>query len=484
MKTRIAYFLFVIGLLTIISQTVYRVLREKDIIEIQMQVQRSSLEEGLQSSWKSFLLEKARAGELKPAYSLLWNRKGTELRGVFFPLKQSNLDWNKYRQYRIDKDEAKALKFLSLALKRNESWDRVLAIDEWRILTGSYPETQTDYERALVDAESKNAYRAIFQQFSQNKDFTFASNVIEFDQVFYRVTEDGSIEAFVPSVAAVKEKLLPQFIRNNNLPTADIVGLPWNLSLPPTLTEKVTFSYFDFIWLGLGLTFLVVGVVLYFGGLQEQKAVIIRRVSFLNQVVHELKTPLAGLKLHLQLVKKGLGTEENMKALDLSLNRLNRLFDDVVLMNRPFEKVSPGKIAPDLLREFINELKDEFGPLIVGEMTASEFLADQKRLRVILRNLIRNAIKYGKTAHLYVSQDTEFVYIDVRDEGAGVASGESQKIFEEFFRSEEAKTKNTDGLGLGLFLARKMAREMNAELQLMNPGQANAIFRLILRRAL
>jgi signal transduction histidine kinase len=482
MKTKLSYLFITIGLLTILGQTFYRVQREKKLLEVQMQVQRASLVEGLNTSWRSFLLRKAQQGELTGKYILRWNRKGSELREVFFPMKKANLNWAKFREYQKSNNKSAATDFLKLALSRNNSWDRVLAITEWKNINGSFSKTKTEYEKTLVNPEAKNAYRAIFEQFSENKDFTFASNKIELDKVFYKVTDDGSIEAFVPSIGIVRDELLPEFIKRNNLPSAGIGGMPWELSLPGSLTEEQPFSYFDFIWIAFGMLLLASGMVVYFGGLREQKLALLKRVSFLNQVVHELKTPLAGLKLHLQLIQRGSGTEQNMMALNTSLDRLNKLFDDVVLMNKPFEKVTTERLSAQELESTINDLVEEFSQANIEKFSGDDVLADAKRLRVILRNLVKNAIRYGKVAKISVSKNEAEVFIDVQDEGPGVSEIDSQKIFEEFYRSEEAKIKNADGLGLGLFLVSKMAKEMGAIAVLRNPGQPGAVFRLILRR--
>lgn len=483
MKSKLATIFITVGLFTILGQTVYRVQREKSLLEVQMQVQRASLVEGLNSAWRSFLLNKAQQGELDHRYLLRWNRKGSELREVFFPMKKSNMDWGQFREHQKAEDQSAIRSFLKTALNRDNSWDRVLAISEWKNISGSYPEAKTNYEETLINNEAKNAYRAIFEQFSESKDFTFTSDKFELDKVFYRVTADGSIEAFVPSITSVSGKVLSEFIKKNNLPSASVGEMPWDLSLPTSLTEQSTFSYFDFIWLALGGVLLVLGIGVYFGGLKEQKAALLKRVSFLNQVVHELKTPLAGLKLHLQLIQRGAGTEQNMAALETSLDRLNRLFDDVVLMNRPFEKVSPKTLSTQELKTAIEELVEEFGQAQMDEFSGEETLADAKRLRVILRNLLKNAIRYGKVAKISVSKNEDEVFIDVQDEGPGVSESDSRRIFEEFYRSAEAKSKNADGLGLGLYLVSKMAKEMGATVQLVNPGQSRAIFRLILRRS-
>ncbi|MCB0414283.1 MAG: HAMP domain-containing histidine kinase, partial [Bdellovibrionales bacterium] len=178
----------------------------------------------------------------------------------------------------------------------------------------------------------------------------------------------------------------------------------------------------------------------------------------------------------------GAGTQENIQALNTSLDRINRLFDDVVLMNKPFEKVSSKELSAEKLRVLLDELIEEFNQAILVEFSAGEVLVDVKRLRVILRNLIKNATRYGKVAKISVSKTQSEVFIDVQDEGGGVSEADSQKIFEEFFRSEEAKSKNADGLGLGLYITNKMAKEMGASVKLTNPGQPKANFRLILRR--
>lgn len=480
MRTRVAYLIIILGVLGLVGQVFYRVQRERNVLEAQMQAQQSSLAEGLRAAWKVHLLEMAKAGKLKPAFQLRWSRQGTELRDVFFPIKKSTLEWEKYRRFTKNLKTLEAKQFLQSALERENSWDRVLAITEWQEQYKISPEVKTEYERTLIDSEAKTAYRLIFDQFSTNRDFTFTSSEIEYDKVFYSVAKDGSIEAFVPSIKQTREEFLPSFLIKNNLSFADIGETPWTLILPRSLIEKTEFSYLELVGLLLALLCFLTGIIIYFGGLREQKKILLRRVSFLNQVVHELKTPLTGLKLHLQLIQKGQGGKQNLEALDDSLDRLNTLFDDVILMNRPFEKIVAQAIKAEEGQKMLLDLKEEFHLVQIKENFNHDFYGDKKRLRIILRNLIKNGIRYGKEVMIQVSHESNKVVVVVSDQGPGVSESDSQKIFQEFFRSEEAKKINSDGLGLGLYLVKKMTQEMGANIELTNPGQKGAVFKLTL----
>src|SRR5690606_17251483 len=103
----------------------------------------------------------------------------------------------------------------------------------------------------------------------------------------------------------------------------------------------------------------------------EQRLVLLRRVSFLNQVVHELKTPLAGLKLHVQLAKRGGASPETMEAIDVSVGRINRLFDDIVVINRPDRHADLESVGVADLENWRRSWSAEHGDLVQveGEFT-------------------------------------------------------------------------------------------------------------------
>ncbi|OQW46295.1 MAG: hypothetical protein A4S09_16410 [Proteobacteria bacterium SG_bin7] len=482
MEPRLSYLLILVGTLGLLAQTIYQVSKEKKSMEAQIKAQASAVKEGLKVKWRDYLLNRARENKLPLTYSLKWNRNGTELKSPFFPVKSPQMEWSSYRDHVKSKNQSAIRKFLEHALNRENSWDRIVAIEEWKSHTGNYPVLSGDYEMTLVNPEAKSSFKLLFEQFSFNKDFTYADNNFSLDLVFYRVQEDGSILAFLPSSESLKKEVLPEFLRLNTLSEASFGTNALELAVSERSTKDLKSPYWNMGFLFLSFFTISAGIFIYLMNLGEQRKIVTRRVSFLNQVVHELKTPLTGLKLHLQLIQRGMGERQNYEALNSGVERINSLFDDVVMMNRPFEKINPENLSAQTANNILNDLKLEFPELSIQSKFERAILADTKRLRVSLRNIIKNAIRYGAKAYLTVKEIPNGTEIQIRDHGPGVAKEEVEKIFSEFYRSENAKMANADGMGLGLFIVKKLCEEMNATIQIANPGEKGAIFVLTTKR--
>ncbi len=482
MKSRLALLLILLGILGLLTQTIYQVSHEKNAMEAQIKAQASAVTEGLKVKWREYLLEKARENKLQLSYTLRWSRDGNDLKTPFFPMKAAQLDWSVYRENVKAKNQAAIRGFLENALKRENSWDRVLAIEEWRTHTGAFPELIGNYEKTLADPETKNSFKMIFEQFSINKDFTYTETNFSLDVVFYRIEDDGSILAFLPSIDSLKQEILPEFLRLNSLSSASFSNNVLELTPSSDPTMNLKNPYWRMSFLILSFAAISLGVFIYLISLGEQRKIMVRRVSFLNQVVHELKTPLTGLKLHLQLIQKGMGEKQNYEALHSSLERINILFDDVVMMNRPFEQIEPQNLSVEKANDILEDLQLEFPELSLDTKFKTAIYADTKRLRIGLRNIIKNAIRYGSSANLSVHESANGVEIQIQDHGPGVAKEDVDKIFTEFYRSENAKMTNADGMGLGLFIVKKLCEEMQATIQIANPGEKGAKFVLTLQK--
>jgi len=216
----------------------------------------------------------------------------------------------------------------------------------------------------------------------------------------------------------------------------------------------------------------------------------------LNQIVHEIKTPITAIRIHSDILKDISTTieepppEDNKKetskfgqfkkslsALYRNVNRLNQLFDDIIFVNRPFKKASPSTLKAEEVQKILSEASEIFKQnLIISNTLERDLLIDGSRLRIILNNLITNAIKYGKRAHLSIAVFESHCQFRVKDEGEGISRLEARLIFGQFYRTSQAEKNPTGGLGLGLFIAHKLAKESNTKIWLENPGEKGALF--------
>jgi hypothetical protein len=166
------YWLFLLlGVIGLAIQTFVRINQENALLEAELHRQHEALISGLKTKWREFLLEKAKRRELPETYRVEWNRLGTQMKdpNAFFPDRPSILDWEQYRRIvaRSQNHEAEVREFLQNALKRRHSWDRVLAISEWKNQFGEFPLiVPHTYEETLISEEARGAYEQIFAQFS------------------------------------------------------------------------------------------------------------------------------------------------------------------------------------------------------------------------------------------------------------------------------------------------------------------------------
>ena len=482
MKTRSSYLLLFLGVSSLIAQFIFLNQRENRQLTAIIQQQEQSTKVGIDERWRNYLLTNIEDGKITQGYKLLFDRMGSSPRKIFFPFLPVQLSWLEYRQSVTKKDANGIRTFLNRALAKPNSWDRILALSEWHRAFKEKLPTQTAYEETLFSEEAKYAYTQIFGQFDNTKDYSAVSKKWTFDKVFYHLTDDGSIEAFVPSINELNSKLLKDFLTLNNLTKASLNINPFALKDITLLSKSSIWRHYEWAWIILSFCLIVSGLLIYLSTLKSARLGLLRKLSFLNQIVHEIKTPLTGLKLHLQLIQKGQTTPENVSALGTSVDRINQLFDDIVAINRPQVLQKLERIPALDLNALFEKLAQEFQQLTIIGNVQNATMTQINSLELILRNLIKNGIRYGDSVEIKLNEQTEYLMILVSDRGPGVATTESKKIFDEFYRSESAKLKNPDGLGIGLSIVKKIASELEIVVKLENPGEKGAIFSLRIPR--
>jgi two-component system sensor histidine kinase CpxA len=188
----------------------------------------------------------------------------------------------------------------------------------------------------------------------------------------------------------------------------------------------------------------------------------------MQDVSHELRSPLARLNVALEIArKKGVGEiEAEIDRIALESDRLEKLVNDVLGLLRESSTTMP-KFNEDLdLSDLLSDLVDvvnyevpEGKPGISWQAAAPcDFHGDRELLWRAMENLLRNALRYtdpdrGVLLELTVSKRKAIARLDVRDFGSGVPEGELEKIFEPFYRVQESRDRSSGGHGLGLSIA-------------------------------
>lgn len=248
--------------------------------------------------------------------------------------------------------------------------------------------------------------------------------------------------------------------------------------------------------LGEGLVFtlsLLIGIWLIVNSTKKELDAAKARKNFLLSISHELKSPLASIKLTFDtLLKRNLEKEMIDK---LSQNatkeavRMERLINDLLLATRletlyiptfePFDVVELTKTTFQGYKNQYPNSEIEFDSSLQKLIIS----LDKVGYISILNNLIENAIKYSKdkiNINITLKKSKDHLVLEVKDKGIGISDTDKKLIFNRFYRSGNEETRNTKGTGLGLYIANQMAKLHDAELSVMDNIPSGSIFKLTL----
>ena len=218
--------------------------------------------------------------------------------------------------------------------------------------------------------------------------------------------------------------------------------------------------------------------------------------DFVSFVTHQLRTPLSGIRWMLELARDAESIDESRSFVEdahASAERLITLVNDMLDIAR----LEAGRLTtepqPLPLQAIAAEVVAELAPLSAAKHQhvtvtgrAPEVVADAQLTRQATLNLVSNAIKYtpeGGTVHLFIETDTTHVHLHVRDTGIGIPESAQQKLFEKFFRADNALVVDTEGTGLGLYLVRLIAERSGGQVRCHSVEGAGSTFTLTLPMA-
>lgn len=244
---------------------------------------------------------------------------------------------------------------------------------------------------------------------------------------------------------------------------------------------------------GEGIVFFVIlcfGFFLTYRSFKKEMQVGQQQKNFLLAITHELKTPIASLKLYLQtLIKRDLPSDKQKEILGKSVkdaNRLNGLVENILLATKMDDDSFPlfkEKInLSDLMESVSMDLLENSGKEISVEFFIQPDVyidGDKDAFTSIVTNLVSNGIKYSPTKStmcVTLVQKEGETALSVSDEGAGVSREESEMIFKKFYRSGNEETRNQKGTGLGLYIVKKLVEEHNGMVQVRANKPKGSIF--------
>lgn len=239
------------------------------------------------------------------------------------------------------------------------------------------------------------------------------------------------------------------------------------------------------------------GFVLLMRDITREKSLEEERDEFISVVSHELRTPIAiaeGNISNAQFIAEKTGDIEQIKvALQQSHEQiifLASMVNDLATLSRAERGKLNVEIAPIDVQALVDDLVKSYSPdakakgLVVHSKTEKSMPPLQSSglyVREVLQNFITNAIKYTDTGSVTihakaVEKGIEFA---ISDTGIGISRSDQEKIFDKFFRSEDYRTRKTNGTGLGLYVTMKLSRLLHAEIDVksqLNKGSTFTIF--------
>ncbi len=195
-------------------------------------------------------------------------------------------------------------------------------------------------------------------------------------------------------------------------------------------------------------------------------AMLAEKDVMLGAIGHDLKTPLAALRVRIESVEDD-GQRAKMAA---TIEDITRTLDEILELARIGRAGNPPERAAlsALVASVVEEFEDMGEPVTLVEGPRVSADVHVTWLKRALRNLISNALRYGGGATVSVLQEPGTIVLRVEDAGPGIPEGLLGSITEPFVRGEASRSRATGGAGLGLTLARAVAEERGGELVLAN----------------
>ncbi len=211
---------------------------------------------------------------------------------------------------------------------------------------------------------------------------------------------------------------------------------------------------------------------------QRLKNYIEDRAGILAAVSHDLKTPLTRIRLRTELMDDDELREKTQKDLDDMETMVTATLD---FMRGTETGETSQRIDLMALLESVQQDAEEAGkPVSIEGRIVSPYTGKPLALKRCLVNLVENAVRYGGSCEITVEERERDVVITICDRGPGIQESMLEKVFDPFVRVENSRAQHTGGSGLGLGIARNIARAHGGDLTLSNRPEGGLCARLLL----
>lgn len=283
--------------------------------------------------------------------------------------------------------------------------------------------------------------------------------------------------------------------------------LPSNIFVAPTyLTLKIPhqkrYIIREMLTLLLISTIIIIILVssyIYFlSTIFRQKKLSDIKNDFVNNMTHELKTPIATLNLGIQffsdktIQKTPEAEERTLKIMANEVKRLHQLVESILTsatlekaeMKIKFSKENIHQIISDIVQNTKLVIENKNGN-ISAHLNAQNYCAeiDKTHFTNVLNNLIDNAIKYCNQPPeitITTTSNKKGIYITIKDNGIGISKEHQRKVFDKFYRVPTGNTHNVKGFGLGLFYVKKIIELHHGQISLKSEPNKGSEFTLFI----
>ncbi len=246
-------------------------------------------------------------------------------------------------------------------------------------------------------------------------------------------------------------------------------------------------------YLGEGATFLaiiLIGAMVVYSSIKSNHRLSNQQRNFILSVTHELKSPIAAVKLNLQTIaKRQLDESTQKKLISRSIEEADRL-DDLCnnlllasqMENRHFTSTEEEFDLSETLRGCVQAYQQRSKNNFVIQLEEACFTTGDRILwKLAINNLLENAVKYSpsdSSIKVELSRNDDDLVLSVADEGSGIPDSEKTKIFKKFYRVGNENSRKTKGTGLGLYLTARIVEQYKGTILVRDNIPSGSIFEI------
>jgi len=249
----------------------------------------------------------------------------------------------------------------------------------------------------------------------------------------------------------------------------------------------------------IGAESLVVSIIFIIGNsiirqVEEMAKLNKLKTEFVSVASHQLRTPLSAIRWETELLLSkfncGLSSKQckSIETINTLATRMTRLVNDLLDVTRIDQgRLVLKKEAVDMSKA-VDEIADNLLPLAKAKHLhivvnkkgkIKDVIADNEKIKLVIENLLSNSIKYTKARgkiEIGLSKSPGFLVFSIRDNGVGIPKEQQKQVFSKFFRSDNVVKYQTEGTGLGLYIAKNIVEQLGGRIWFQSIEQIGSVF--------